>query len=66
LKHGNTYNHQKSSLNLEFFIDPLVFEGVVPQPLVETIEPCCLNDTRREDLKREMLSLDHGYSSDVR
>ena len=56
-EHGNTYDHQKSSLNLELFIDPLVPGEVVPQLLVETIEPCCLDNMRREDLEKENIDI---------
>jgi len=55
---GNTHNHHKSSLDLEFFIDPLVLPQIVPQLLVKTVAPGCLNYMRGEDLKREATRFD--------
>jgi len=46
----NTHNHQKRSLDLEFFIDPLALYWIVFHLLVEAIAPGCFDDTMGEDL----------------
>ena len=62
-KNGNTYDLQKSGFNLEPLIDPLGFERIILQLLVRTIALGSLYDTRGEELERNMLRFDHGYSS---
>ena len=52
-KERNTHGHQKSSLDLELFIDPLALHRVVPQFLVKTVEHGCFDNARGEDLCRE-------------
>ena len=47
----NTYIHQESRLDLEFFIDPLVLYWIVLHLFVETVAPGCLDNTMGEDLK---------------
>jgi hypothetical protein len=61
---GNMYDHEKSSLDLEFFIDLLVLEWVIPQLLVKTVASGRFDDTRGEDLEKETLKFDRGYPSD--
>jgi len=62
---GSTYDHQKSSLDLELFVDPLALDRVVLQRLVETVTLGCLNDTRGEYLITKSSRLDRGDLSDV-
>ena len=59
-----THNYQESSLNLELFIDLLVFDGVVPQPLVETVALGCFNDMRGKDLEGKTLRFDRRDPSE--
>lgn len=54
----NTYDHQKRSLHLKFFIDPPVLDRVVLQLPVETVVVGCFNDARGEDLERKPLRFD--------
>ena len=61
-----TYDHQKSSLDLELFVYPLVFNRVIPQLLIEAVAVGSFNDTGREDLRRETMEFDRRDPPDVR
>ena len=62
----NTYYHQKSGLDPELFIDLLVLDRVASQLLVETVALGCFDNTRGEDLKREVMGWDHRNPSDIK
>ena len=48
----NAYNHQKGSLDLEFFVGLLILDRVIPQLVVEAVALDRFNDTRGEDLRK--------------
>ena len=50
---GNAYDHQKSSLDLELFVDPLILCQIVPQLFIETVALGCFDNPRGKDLKRK-------------
>ena len=61
-----THNHQKSSLNLELFIDLLVLDRVVPRLLVETVALGCFNDASGKDLEGKTLRFDRRDPSEFK
>ena len=56
----NTYDNEESSLDLEFFIDLLVFNRIVPQLLIKVAALRCFDYTGREELQRKTIGLVAG------
>ena len=46
-----TYDHDKSNLNLEFLVSPLELERVISQLIIVLVPPASFENTRREVLR---------------
>ena len=72
LEDENTYDHQKSCLDLELFMDLLILDRIAPQILVKAVPLGCFDDARGEDLHRvtvrsdaETSQMSGGYKQDL-